>query len=87
MGESSKSDVDRIQRDLEQLRRWAALTPADPDARLAFARILLECRKADEAILEIRAVIAMIPNHLEARKLLESAHELQLSESNQRLTP
>jgi hypothetical protein len=65
--------------DLDRLRRWSALTPADPDARLAFARKLLDCRKADEAILEIRAVIAMVPNHLEARKLLESARALQLS--------
>jgi hypothetical protein len=74
-----KSDVDRIQKDLEQLRRLASLAPTDPDTRLAFARKLLDYRKADEAILEIRAVIALVPNHLEARKLLESAHELQLS--------
>jgi len=74
-----KSDVDRIQKDLDQLRRLSMLAPTDPDTRLAFARKLLECRKPDEAIPEIRAVIAMVPNHLEARKLLESAHELQLS--------
>lgn len=79
MTDPCKSDVDRTQEDLERLRRWSALTPTDPDARLAFARKLLDCRKADEAILEIRAVIAMVPNHLEARKLLESAHALQLS--------
>jgi hypothetical protein len=54
--------------------------PTDPDARLLFARKLLDCREADEAIVEIRAVIAMFPNHLEARKLLESAHTLQISE-------
>jgi predicted Zn-dependent protease len=74
-----KSDVDRMHEDLKHLRRLSALAPNDPDTRLAFARKLLDCRKADEAILEIRAVIAMVPNHLEARKLLESAHELQLS--------
>jgi hypothetical protein len=44
---------------------------------LLFARKLLDCRQVDQAILEIRAVIAMFPNHLEARKLLESAHALQ----------
>jgi len=46
---------------------------------LAFARKLLECRRTEEAILEIRAVIAMVPNHLEARKLLESVRGLQHS--------
>jgi hypothetical protein len=79
MTDHCTSDGDCTHEDLEQLRRWSALTPTDPDARLAFARKLLDCRKADEAILEIRAVIAMAPNHLEARKLLESAHALQLS--------
>jgi hypothetical protein len=76
MIDPGKSDVDRMLEDLGQLRRLSALAPADPDTRLAFARKLLDCRKADEAILEIRAVIAMVPNHLEARKLLESAHAL-----------
>jgi hypothetical protein len=79
MADPCKSDVDRLQEDLERLRHRSMLTPADPDARLAFARKLLDCRKADEAILEIRTVIAMVPNHLEARKLLETAHVLQLS--------
>jgi hypothetical protein len=32
----------------------------------------------DEAIAEIRAVIAMSPNHLEARKLLDRALHLPL---------
>ena len=79
MVDPCKSDIDRMHEDLEQLRRLSALAPTDPDTRLAFARKLLECRKADEAIREIRAVIAMVPNHLEARKLLEFAHELHLS--------
>jgi predicted Zn-dependent protease len=74
-----KSDVGRMHEDLEHLRRLSALAPTDPDTRLAFARKLLDCGKTDEAIREIRAVIAMVPNHLEARKLLESAHELYLS--------
>jgi hypothetical protein len=71
-------DLDCDHEGLEQLRRRAALIPTDPDVRLTFAKKLLDCRKVDEAILEIRAVIAMVPNHLEARKLLESAHELQV---------
>ena len=79
MTDHRKSDVDRMQADLEQLRRWSTLTPNDPDARLVYARKLVDCRKAAEAILEIRAVIAMVPNHLEARKLLEAARALQIS--------
>ncbi len=78
MTDPCKSEADLAQQDLERLRRWSALAPTDPDARLAFARKLLDCRQADKAIVEIRAVIAMVPNHLEARKLLECAHALQL---------
>lgn len=79
---SCKSDANCTQEDrdkLERLRRFSGAVPADPDARLLFVRKLLDCRRADEAVLEIRAVIAMFPNHLEARKLLESAYALQLS--------
>ncbi len=65
--------------ELDRLRRWCAAAPSDPDIRLAFAKKLWDCRKAEEAILEIRRVIAMVPNHLEARKLLESALSRQLS--------
>jgi predicted Zn-dependent protease len=79
MIEPRKSHIDRTHQELERLRRLSALAPTDPDTRLAFARKLLDCRKADEAIPEIRAVIAMVPNHLEAWKLLESTHEFQLS--------
>jgi hypothetical protein len=83
MADHFTPDADRIRRDrdeLERLRRWSVAAPTDPDARLLFARKLLDCRRADEAIHEIRAVIAMVPNHLEARKLLESAHTLQTAE-------
>ena len=66
-------------KDLERLRRSVGAVPTDPDTRLLFAKKLLDCRRADEAIVEIRAVIAMFPNHLEARKLLESAHGLRVS--------
>jgi hypothetical protein len=46
---------------------------------LDLARKLLDSWQADEAIAEIRAVIAIAPNHLEARKLLERALTLQFS--------
>lgn len=73
------SDTDHAQKqlELERLRRWSAAAPTDPDVRLLLARKLLECQQAEKAIEEIRAVIAIFPNHLEARKLLESAHALQ----------
>lgn len=70
---------DRAGEDLPRLRRLVALAPLDPELRLDLARELLECWRADEAIAEIRGVIAMVPNHLEARKLLARAHALQLS--------
>ena len=83
MANHCTSDADREQKDrdeLERLRRWSGAAPTDPDARLLLARKLLDCRCPDEAIREIRAVISMVPNHLEARKLLESALALQISE-------
>ncbi len=71
--------VDCTSQDLGRLRRLASLAPHDPDLRLGLARKLLDCWLADEAVDQIRAVIAMAPNHLEARKLLERALALQLS--------
>jgi hypothetical protein len=82
MADLCKSDADHSRKDrdeLERLRRCSGAVPSDPDTRLLFARKLLDCERADDAILEIRAVIAMFPNQLEARKLLEFAHELRLS--------
>jgi hypothetical protein len=70
---------DSTREDLVRLRRLASLAPHDPDLRLSLARKLLDFWHADEAIEEIRSVIAMVPNHLEARKLLERALALQLS--------
>ena len=58
---------------VERLRRVARLAPQDPELRLALARAPLEDSLAAEAIEQLRSVIAMSPNHLEARKLLELA--------------
>lgn len=73
------SDGDCARGDLLRLRRLVSLAPHDPDLRLDLARKLLDSWQADEAIAEIRAVIAIAPNHLEARKLLERALTLQFS--------
>ncbi len=58
---------------LTRLRRVANLAPQDPELRITLARALLENGLPEEAINEIRAVIALSPNHLEARKLLVNA--------------
>jgi predicted Zn-dependent protease len=73
------ADGDCAQDDLVRLRRLASLAPHDPDLRLGLARRLLDSWQAEAAIEEIRAVIAIVPNNLEARKLLERAFALQLS--------
>ena len=63
MANHCTSDAEHTRKDrdeLERLRRWCGTVPTDPDARLLFARKLLDCRRTDEAIMEIRAVISMV---------------------------
>jgi Flp pilus assembly protein TadD len=64
---------------LTKLRRYAQLAPKDPEVHLALARELVEGSQAKEAATELQTVIALSPNHLEARKLLEG-----LTETNRR---
>jgi Flp pilus assembly protein TadD len=63
---------------LGRLRRVAKLAPQDPELRLALARALVDNSLIEEAIDQIQYVIAMSPNHLDARKLLETALQLPL---------
>lgn len=56
---------------LSKLRRYAQLAPQDPEVHLALARELAEGSQPVEAATELQTVIALSPNHLEARKLLE----------------
>ena len=63
---------------LDRLVRVAKLAPQHLELRLILARALLENSRTDEAIDQVRYVIAMSPNNLEARKLLELALELPL---------
>lgn len=56
---------------LAKLRRFAQLAPQDPEVHLALARELLAKSEMEEAALELHTVIALVPNHLEARKLLD----------------
>jgi tetratricopeptide (TPR) repeat protein len=62
---------------LSRLRRMVLLAPHDPEFRYQLARQLFEFSLLDEAIDLIRGVIAMSPNHLDARKLLQRALRLQ----------
>lgn len=65
-----------------RLRRVAKLAPKDPELRLALARALLDNSLTDEGINQLRSVITMSPNHLEARKLLDLALQVPLLRSS-----
>ncbi len=73
MGISTPDERGALHRKLAELRRLCARAPADPDLRLALVRVLLELEMWDAAEAELRAVIAMAPNSLEAREMLELA--------------
>jgi cytochrome c-type biogenesis protein CcmH/NrfG len=80
MSETPPSRGRTLAEEIVRLRQLASLAPHDVDVRLDLARRLLDNRLPDEAVHEIRAVIAMSPNHLEARKLLERAVAAQFAE-------
>ena len=56
---------------LSRLRRLVELAPSDPELRYALAGELIERSQFDEAVDLLQTVIAMSPNHLAARKLLD----------------
>jgi cytochrome c-type biogenesis protein CcmH/NrfG len=57
---------------LGKLRRHAQLAPQDPDVRYLLATELARHNCYGDAIDELHEVIRLAPNHLEARKLLET---------------
>jgi len=63
--------VETAEQRLVRLRRLVQLAPHDPELRFQLARQLVDSSCLDEAIDLLRSVIAMSPNHLDARKLLE----------------
>src|ERR1035438_3629406 len=71
MEQNSNKQGHQSEESLGRLRRVAGLAPKDPELRLALAQALLENSLPDEAIDQLRSVITMSPNHLEARKLLD----------------
>jgi len=56
---------------LGKLRRHTQLAPQDPDVRFVLAEELALAHQYEEATKELQTVIALAPNHLAARKLLE----------------
>jgi hypothetical protein len=80
MDDHLKSEDDSSIGRVAKLRRLARLAPRDPELRLALARELMRESPAEETITELRAVIALSPNHLEARKLLEKVLQRRSSQ-------
>jgi hypothetical protein len=79
MGVLTPEERGALHRKLAELRRLSAMAPGDPDLRLALARLMLELEWWESAEAELRTVIAMAPNSLEARQLLELALRRQPS--------
>lgn len=73
MGDAAQLRNALLRRKVAELRRVSGKAPNDPDLRMAVARLLLDLRLRDAAAAELRAVIAMTPNSLEARHLLDLA--------------
>jgi Flp pilus assembly protein TadD len=73
MGDAAQLESGPLHRKVAELRRLSNRAPNDPELRMAVARLLLDLQLKDEAVVELRAVIAMAPNSLEARQLLDLA--------------
>ncbi len=78
MTEDSKSvAAETVEQRLSRLRRLVQLAPHDPELRYQLAQQLFESSLLEESIDLIQSVIALSPNHLDARKLLDRALRLQ----------
>jgi Flp pilus assembly protein TadD len=55
---------------LDILRKRLLVAPHDADLRLELAHALFALNHLEDATVELRKVIALSPNHLEARKFL-----------------
>lgn len=63
-----------------RLKRLVQLAPQDAELRYHLALELVATSKFDEAIQVLRSLIALVPNHLEARKLLDMALHPKISQ-------
>ena len=64
----------RTEQAVQALRRSAHLSPGDRDPREALTETLVEASRYDEAILEARALIKLVPRSLFARDALSIAY-------------
>ncbi len=68
---NERCDVASEIREVLRRRQLVSLAPNDPELRLDLAMVLLKHGRREEAVVEFRAAIALAPDHLDARKLLE----------------
>jgi len=80
MGDTESVGQETAEQRLSRLRRIVGRAPQDPELRYLLARQLVDSSLVDEAIELAKSVIAMSPNHLAARKLLERALKLRSSQ-------
>lgn len=79
IGNDEEMRPEPAEQSILRLKRLIQLAPQDADLRYHLARQLVATSRFDEAIPMLRSIIALVPNHLEARKLLEVALHPQIS--------
>lgn len=72
-GSHDEKRPETAEQSILRLKRLIQLAPKDADLRYHLARQLVAASQFDEAIPMLRSIIALVPNHLEARKLLDVA--------------
>ena len=72
-GNDERTRPETTEQPILRLKRLVQLAPQDADLRYQLARELVTVLKFDEAIQVLRSIVALVPNHLEARKLLGMA--------------
>lgn len=78
-GNDEEKRPETAQQSILRLKRLIQLAPQDTDLRYHLARQLVATSQFHEAIPILRSIIAVAPNHLEARKLLDAALHPQVS--------
>lgn len=72
-GNHEEERVETVEQSILRLKRLVQLAPQNADLRHQLARQLVAASRFDEAIPMLHSIIALVPNHLEARKLLDAA--------------
>lgn len=79
-GNDERARPKTTEQSISRLKRLIELAPQDADLRCRLARELVAVSKFDEAIQVLHSIIALVPNHLEARKLLDMALHSKFSQ-------